>query len=197
MEVTLIFSQPVRVDATGGAPSLPVLLSGTAERQATYRRGSGSRQLVFGYTLTGDDGAHSSLLVEPNSLALNGGAIRDAANNLNAAIGHEGGGAIFVRQAQDETAPQLESAAVDGSSLTLAFDEDLDNSNTLPPSLFGVNVNEASRSVMGVAMGQTSVTLLLASAVAAGDTVTVGYTVPTDESAGQATGPVGQRCGVL
>ena len=183
VEVTLIFSQPVRVDATGGAPSLPVLLSGTAERQAPYRRGSGSRQLVFGYTLTDDDGAHSSLLVEPNSLALNGGTIRDVANNLNAAIAHVGGGAIFVRQAQDETAPQLESATVDGSSLTLAFDEDLDNSNTLPPSLFGVNVNEASRSVMGVAMGQASVTLLLASAVAAGDTVTVGYTVPTDESA--------------
>ena len=36
---------------------------------------------------------------------------------------------------------------------------------------------------MGVAVGQTSVTLLLASAVAAGDTVTVDYTVPTDESA--------------
>ena len=183
VEVTLIFSQPVQVDATGGAPSLPVLLSGTAERQAPYRRGSGSRQLVFGYTLTADDGAHSSLLVEPNSLALNGGAIRDAANNLGAAIGHEGGGAIFARQAQDETAPQLESATVDGSSLTLAFDEDLDNSNTLPSSLFGVNVNQASRSVMGVAVDQASVTLLLASAVAAGDTVTVDYTVPTDESA--------------
>ena len=183
VEVTFTFSQPVRVDKTGGAPSVPVLLSGTTERQAAYRRGSGSGQLVFGYTLTGEDGAHSSLLVEPNSLALNGGAIRDSANNLDAAIGHVGGGAIFVRQAQDETAPQLESATVDGSSLTLAFDEDLDNGNTLPSGLFGVNVNEASRSVMGVAVGEANVTLLLASAVAAGDTVTVDYTVPTDESA--------------
>ena len=84
VEVTFIFSRPVQVDTTGGAPSLSVLLSGTASRQALYLRGSGTRQLVFGYTLTGADGTHSSLLVAPDSLALNGGSIQDVNNMLDA-----------------------------------------------------------------------------------------------------------------
>ena len=42
VEVTFTFSQPVRVDTTGGAPSVAVLLGGTTERQAAYLRGSGS-----------------------------------------------------------------------------------------------------------------------------------------------------------
>ena len=42
VEVTFTFSRPVQVDTTGGAPSLPVLLSGTASRQALYLGGSGT-----------------------------------------------------------------------------------------------------------------------------------------------------------
>ena len=182
VEVTFTFSQPVQVDTTGGIPSLEVLLSGTAARQAAYLRGSGAGQLVFGYTLVDGDREHSSLLVDPNSLALNGGTIRDVANNLDADIGHQGGGAVFVRPV-DATAPQLRSAAVDGSSLTLTFDEELDNSVTPSSGLFAVNVNGASRSVMGVAVGQSNVILLLNPAVVAGDAVTVDYTAPADESA--------------
>ena len=117
VEVTFTFSRPVQVDATGGNPSLPVLLSGTAERQALYLRGSGTRQLVFGYTLIDADGTHSSLLVEPNSLALNGGSIQDVDNMLDAAIEHLGAGAIYLQEVVDETAPDLRSAAVDGASL--------------------------------------------------------------------------------
>ena len=179
VEVTFTFSQPVQVDTTGGAPSVEVLLSGTDARQALYVRGSGTGQLVFGYTLAAGDGEHSSLLVEPDSLVLNGGAIRDVANNLDAATQHQGGGTVFLPP-PDETAPQLQSAAVNGSSLTLAYDKELDNSSTLPSSLFGVNVNGASHPVMGAGVGQTNVTLLLSPAVAAGDTVTVDYIAPTD-----------------
>ena len=98
VEVTFTFSRPVQVDTTGGAPSLPVVLSGTMSRQAPYLRGSGTRQLVFGYTLTGADGTHSSLLVAPNSLALNGGSIQDVDNMLDGAIEHQGAGAFYVQQ---------------------------------------------------------------------------------------------------
>ena len=186
VEVTFIFSRPVQVDTTGGTPSVKVLLSGTDARQATYLRGSGSGRLVFGYTLANGDGEHGSLLVDPNTLALNGGAIRDAANNLNADIQHQGGASIFVPVVEEDTAsPQLESAMVDGSSLTLTYDEELDNSEFLSSGLFSVNVNGAARSVMGVAVGQSDVVLLLSPAVVAGDTVTVDYIVPTGESEGK------------
>ena len=183
VEVTFTFSRPVQVDTTGGAPSLPVVLSGTASRQALYLRGSGTRQLVFGYTLAGADGTHSSLLIAPNSLALNGGSIQDVDNTLDAAIEHQGAGAFYAQQVVDETASELQSAAVDGATLTLTYNEDLDTGVTPPASAFAVMVGDATRSLDSVSVSGSAVTLTLATAVESGDTVTVNYTVPTGESA--------------
>ena len=183
VEVTFTFSRPVQVETTGGAPSLPVLLSGTASRQALYLRGSGTRQLVFGYTLAGADGTHSSLLVAPDSLALNGGSIQDVDNMLDAAIEHQGAGAFYAQQVVDETAPELQSAAVDGATLTLTYNEDLDTGVTLPTSAFAVNVNGSSRSLISAGVGESNVLLFLSPGVESGDTVTVDYTVPTAASA--------------
>ena len=182
VEVTFIFSRPVQVDTTGGAPSLPVLLSGTASRQALYLRGSGTRQLVFGYTMADADGTHSSLLVAPDSLALNGGSIKDVNNMLDAAIEHQGAGAFYVQQIVDETAPEFQSAAVDGAALTLTYNEDLDTGVTPPASAFAVMVGDATRSLDSVSVSGSAVTLTLATAVESGDMVTVAYTVPTGQS---------------
>ena len=183
VEVTFNFSRPVQVDTTGGAPSLPVVLSGTATRQALYLRGSGTRQLVFGYTLAEADGTHSSLLVAPDSLALNGGSIQDVDSMLDAAIEHQGAGAFYVQQVVDETAPELQSAAVDGATLTLTYNEDLDTGVTLPASAFAVTVGDATRSIDSASVSGSAATLTLATAVESGDTVTADYTVPTGESA--------------
>ena len=73
---------------------------------------------------------------------------------------------------------ELQSATVDGSTLTLTYDEDLDNSVFPPSTAFAVNVNGDSRTPMGVAVGQSNVVLLLSQAVEAADTVTVDYTAP-------------------
>ena len=89
-EVTLTFSEAVTADTTGGTPSVGLSLGGTKARSATYRRGSGTTALVFGYTLTAADGSHSSLLVPIDGLALNGGAIRSQASGADAALGHLG-----------------------------------------------------------------------------------------------------------
>ena len=74
---------------------------------------------------------------------------------------------------------ELQSATVDGSTLTLTYNETLDTGVTLPASAFVVNVNEASRSIMGAGVGGSSVLLLLSPAVVAGDTVNVDYTEPS------------------
>ena len=182
VEVTFTFSQPVQVDTTGGTPSGPVLLSGTDARQALYVSGSGTGRLVFGYTLVETDGEHGSILVDPDSLTLNGGTIQDVANNQDAYIGHQGGGAFFLPP-PDLTAPQLQSAAVDGATVTLTYDETLDVSATPPSSAFTVNVNGESRSLISVGVGTSSVLLFLSTAVESGDTVTVDYTAPTGASA--------------
>ena len=122
VEVFFTFSRPVRVDTTGGAPSVKVRLGGTMEREAAYLRGSGSGRLVFGYTLADADGTHDSLLVGPNALSLNGGAIRDVNYNQDADITHEGAGAIFIRQVVANTpatgAPTISGTAQVGETLT-------------------------------------------------------------------------------
>ena len=73
---------------------------------------------------------------------------------------------------------QLRSATVDGGILTLTYSKVLDNGVTLGTTPFAVNVNGSSRSLSGVAVGQSNVLLFLSQAVEAGDTVTVDYTVP-------------------
>ena len=73
---------------------------------------------------------------------------------------------------------QLRSATVDRGMLTLTYSKELDTGVSLGTAPFTVNVNGSSRSLSGVAVGQSSVLLLLSQAVEAGDMVTVGYTVP-------------------
>ena len=89
----------------------------------------------------------------------------------------------YVQQVVDETAPELQSAAVDGATLTLAYNEDLDTGATPTAAAFSVNIDGSSRSIDSASVSGTAVTLTLATAVATGDTVTVDYTVPTGESA--------------
>ena len=73
---------------------------------------------------------------------------------------------------------QLQSATVDGATLTLTYNEDLDTGVTLGTTPFAVSVNGSSRPLIGVGVGESNVLLLLSSAVEAGDTVTVDYTAP-------------------
>ena len=77
----------------------------------------------------------------------------------------------------------LQSATVDGSALTLTYNEELDTGVTPPASAFAVMVGDATRSLHSVSVSGSAVTLTLATAVESGDTVTVAYTVPTGESA--------------
>ncbi len=198
LEVTLKFSEDVLVDTLGGRPTLLVTLGGTEERVALYRRGRGTSQLLFSYHLKDRDGSHDTVEVLANSLALNGGIIRDVRRELNVSLEHRGAMSMFLPEeianaefgpdvgtnqgGQDESPPQLQSATVNSSSLTLTYDKTMDNSGSLSPGLFAVTVNGASRTVLGTGVGGSEVTLLLFPAVEAGDTVTVDYTVPTGES---------------
>ena len=90
--VTVTFSEAVDVDTSGGTPDIGIELGGssTAARRATYASGSGTTELTFDYTLVQDDGSHSLMAVPPDSLALNGGAIRSAESEVHAQLGHNG-----------------------------------------------------------------------------------------------------------
>ena len=91
--------------------------------------------------------------------------------------------ADLERTVQDRVAPVLTGAAVDGAVLTLTFSEALNQDSAPAAGSFAVTVADTARTVDGVALSQSAVELALASAVAAGETVTVGYTVPTGADA--------------
>ena len=84
----------------------------------------------------------------------------------------------------DTTAPTFESAAVDGTALTVTFDEALDEGSAPAGSAFTVSATPAggtARTIAGtgtVSVSGATATVTLAGAVAGGETVTVGYTRP-------------------
>ena len=108
-----------------------------------------------------------------------GAKVRDAAGND--AEGFTGGDALDVSVTPDTTAPTVASARIDGATLTVTFDEPLDESSVPgAPGGFTVTVTRAGSAVSGhtvsaVAVAGAAVTLTLAKGVLADDTVTLAY----------------------
>ena len=110
VRVTLAFSEPVTAATDGGTPSVGVVLDGTA-RQAAYTSGTGTATLAFVYTVTADDGTVSAASVTADSLALNGGTIRDAGGR-DVDLAHPG-----VGDATEEPEPVAATSALTGFKL--------------------------------------------------------------------------------
>ena len=203
IQFKVTFKNAVDVDQTDGALKLKFRSgSGSATYTADYESGTGTKYLVFAWTVPAnmpDDGA--GLVVPTNvqghghgfdtsqGLALNGGTIEST-----------GGIAVNIRHGQydtdsrvDTTAPVLsagaEGATVDGAALALAF-QNPDNGNT-PDHLdensspaaadFAVTVAGSALPVSGVNVSGATVTLTLASPVNHAETVAVGYTPGTNK----------------
>ena len=115
VRITLAFSEPVTVVEDGGTPSVVIGLDGAA-RQASYASGTGTASLAFVYTLTADDGTVSSVTVTADSLALNGGTIRDAGGR-DADLAHLG-----IGDAAEEPETVATTAALTGLTLVDAGD---------------------------------------------------------------------------
>ena len=78
----------------------------------------------------------------------------------------------------DMTAPTLETATVDGTALVLTYDEALDEDSEPGTSAYEVTVGGSAATVSTVSVDDKTVTLTLATAAQAGQTVSLGYTVP-------------------
>jgi hypothetical protein len=77
IDVRVTFSETVNVT---GTPQL-LLETGITDRNATYASGSGSDTLVFNYTVQAGDASNDLNYVATGSLTLNGGTIKDSADN--------------------------------------------------------------------------------------------------------------------
>ena len=158
-----------------------MLKVGDRNRPAGYLEGTGTTELVFGYEVVNGDEDTDGVSIEANSLSLNGGTIKDAAEN-SAVLDHDGLAADSGHKV-DGAGPDLAEtggAVVDGATLTLTFDEPLDRGSTPQASAFRVTGGDTSRTVTDVALSGSAVLLTLDPAVEHGETgIRVSYTVPT------------------
>ena len=177
IQATVTFSEPVDVERT---PRL-MLKVGDRNRPASYLDGTGTTELLFGYEVVDGDEDTDGVSIEANSLSLNGGTIKDPSKNA-AELDHDGLAADSGHKV-DGAGPDLAEtggAAVDGTTLTLTFDETLDGSSKPEASAFRVTGGDAARTVTDVLLSGSEVELTLDPAVEHGETgIRVSYTVPT------------------
>ena len=186
IEVMVTFSETVEVE---GTPQLRLRV-GTRTRTADYLRGTDTAALVFGYEVVEGDEDSDGVSIEASGIALNRGAIKDEAEN-SAELAH-GAVAPQAGHTVDGVRPSFLSAAVDGSSLTLTYGEGLDGGSRPASGDFTVEVDGSGRSVTGVSVSGSVVTLTLNPAVEHGDTgIRVSYTVPTGVGANPIQDAVG------
>ena len=89
IRVTLTFSEAVDVT---GAPQLAIDMDPAdwGTKWAGYERGSGTTSLVFAHTVIEPNYSSRGIAVLANTLKLNGGAIKSASSQTDAALGHAG-----------------------------------------------------------------------------------------------------------
>ena len=175
IEVTVTFSETVKVT---GTPQLRLRV-GTRNRTAGYESGTDTAALVFAYEVVVGDEDTDGVSVQANQLRLNGGTIKDEAENA-AERAHDALAADADHQV-DGVRPAFVSAAVDGDSLTLTYREALDGGSRPAAGAFTVTVGGSGRTVSGVSVSGSVVTLTLNPEVEHGDTgIQVSYTPGTN-----------------
>ncbi len=104
------------------------------------------------------------------------GRVQDAAGNAATSFSRQ----VVTNNTPDTTAPALEAATVNGASLALAYNEDLDTDSTPAQSAYSVTVGSNSvASPSTVVINGSTVNLTLVSTATSDDTVTVSYTAPS------------------
>ena len=174
IEVTVTFDETVVVTRT---PRMRLRV-GSRNRTAGYLRGSGAAALVFSYEVALGDEDTDGVSIAAGRIDRNGGTIKDEADN-DAVLDHE---AVAPQAGHkvDGLRPEFLSAAVDGSSLTLTYGEALDPGSRPAAGDFTVEVDGSGRSVSGVSVSGSVVTLFLTPAVEHGDTgIRVNYSPGT------------------
>ena len=156
IQVTVTFSETVEVT---GTPQLRLELGG-GRRTADYEGGSGTAALVFAYKVADGESDTDGMGVEADSLS--GGTIRDEARN-NAELDHDGLAADSGHKV-DGVRPRLAAsggAVVDGTTLTLTYDEALDGGSSPVSGDFTVSGGDRARAVTGVRVNGSAVELTL------------------------------------
>ena len=175
IEVAVVFIKPVTVT---GTPQIGLTV-GANTRQMTYQAGrSASEVVAFTYTVVADEIDTDGVSIAANSLMLNGGTIQDKADGRQAAsrthVAVEDNSAHPV----DGDTPDLVTVVVGENTVTLTYDEALDETAVPWPGAFTLTAGAMTVAVDSVRVAGAVVTLELASHVAYGQSVTLAYAPP-------------------
>ena len=178
IRATVTFSETVEVT---GTPQLSLEL-GEGRPTADYEGGSGTATLVFAYEVAGEESDTDGVSIEADSLSLNGGTIKDGADN-DAVLDHEAV-APQVGHQVDGVKPELAAAAgavVSGTTLALTYDEPLDGSSAPVAGDFTVTGGDQAQTVTGVSVSGSTVELTLDVGAGHGEAgIQVSYTPGTN-----------------
>ncbi len=184
IEVTVTFSENVIVTDT---PAIALTVGSTA-RTAAFTSGSGSANLVFAYTVAARETDANGVSINANALTTpDSSAIQNAANT-DADLTHDAV-AAETTHAVDTAAPTLTGATVNGNSMVLTYNEDMNPSSTPANAAYTIAVSgtDTAPTVTGTTISGASATLALSAAVTRGLTVTVSYapgSAPLQDTAG-------------
>ena len=153
---------------------------GSTRKDARYYSGGVGKKLWYKYTIGEGDVDSDGIEIPAGPTALPETYFYSSDNDDEfdeSGIRAQG---PFPDRKVDGVYPTLDSAAVNGTELVLTWDETLRDDSGPAAGDFAVTVAGSSRSVSGVAVAGSAVRLTLASAVTAGQTVTVSYTKGTN-----------------
>ena len=172
VRVTVTFDENVTVSTKDGTPTVTLNVGGN-DVTAAYTSGSGGKDLVFEYVIQSGDTDTDGISIAANALTLNGGSIKDAAGN-NASLTYAA--PTVDPFAVDTQTPVIQSMTVNGSSVTLTYDENIDTAHLPAVGAYSFKANGAAIAVSGVSASGSQVTLTLASPVASGAQIELTYT---------------------
>ncbi len=185
IRVGVTFDEAVNVDTTSGSPRLKIKLDPNfGELWAVYSGGHGTATLTFDYTAVSPNVSTQGIAVLMNTLELNSGTITAADDAAAANLNHQGL-AHNSGHKVEATVPQLAFAAVNGSTLTLTFSEDLDPNSRPAGSAFTVTATASDNTTRSIPGTTATATLAGATAKVAltlaandGETLTLAYVQP-------------------
>jgi uncharacterized repeat protein (TIGR02059 family) len=170
---TVTWSENVTVT---GSPRIPI--QGLNGKYLNYSAGSGTASTTFTYTVVNGDTDADGIAINANTLELNSGTIKDAANNA-ATLTHS---AVTASTSQkvDTTAPTFSSAATNtsGSQIILTFSEAL-SATTAATSTFAATLAGSNMTVSTASVSGSTIVLGVSPTIKVGQNVTIAYTDPS------------------
>ena len=168
--LVLTYDEALDTGSTPATSAYTVTVAGSQRTVSDVAIGGSAVTLTLSLAVTAGQAARVSYTVPGTN------PVQDAAGNDVAALSDQ----TVTNNTPDTTAPTLTTAAVNGASLVLTYNEALDTGSTPAASDYTVTVAGSQRTVSDVAIGGSAVTLTLSSAVTDGQAVTVSYTAGTN-----------------